>query len=127
VALQVAFRYAWVEATRARREHVGFGYHGMMLIGHLSAIGPVGYILRSLGLATCRAIELLTKLLDSRRHAGRVDALYLADDLASAGDIGAGVGLGEDLHKERPYKWLGEVVSDFARRHRCVFVGAQRE
>jgi hypothetical protein len=63
----------------------------MLDVGHILTIGPVGYILRSLGLrgvgvATGHAIGPLPKPTDSRRLAGRVDvdALYLADDEAGA-------------------------------------------
>jgi hypothetical protein len=74
----------------------------MLDVGHLLAIGPVGYILRSLGLhfvcsARDGAVGVLAIPTNSRRPAMRVDvdALYLADDEAGAGDIGAGVGLGK--------------------------------
>jgi hypothetical protein len=63
----------------------------MLDVGHLLAVCPVGYILRSLGLgfvsvATGRAVGVLDIPTNNRRHAGRVDvdALYLADDEAGA-------------------------------------------
>jgi hypothetical protein len=79
----------------------------MLDVGHILAIGPVGYILRSLGLRFASMTTggvlagPLAKPTDSRWQAFwvDVDALYLADDLASASDIGAGVGVGEEFHR----------------------------
>jgi hypothetical protein len=64
-------------------------------------------------MATGRAVGVLAIPADSRRHAGRVDvdALDLADEDAGAGDISAGVELGEGVHERYICEMLVIYVS----------------